>query len=104
MATLGHYIPAYVFHAAKKDFDCIWLDLEHREMSTTETQALLASGHLFDIDIMVRPPSKEKTPIGRYLEDGAAGVMIPQVANAQQAARVGYGNQVSSAFRCPRYQ
>jgi 2-keto-3-deoxy-L-rhamnonate aldolase RhmA len=85
MATLGHYIPAYVFHAAKNGFDCIWLDLEHREMSTKETQALLAYGHLFDIDIMVRPPSKEKTPIGRYLEDGAAGVMIPQVASAQQA-------------------
>ena len=85
MAALGHYIPAYLFHAAKNNFDCIWLDLEHREMSTKETQSLLAFSHLFDIDLMVRPPTKEKTPICRYLEDGAAGVMIPQVANAEQA-------------------
>ena len=85
MAALGHYIPAYICHAAKNNFDCVWLDLEHREMSTKETQALLAFAHLFDIDIMVRPPTKEKTPIARYLEDGAAGIMIPQVANAEEA-------------------
>ena len=85
MAALGHYIPAFLFHAAKNGFDCIWLDLEHREMSTKETQTLLAFSHLFDIDLMVRPPTKEKTPLCRYLEDGAAGLMIPQVSNAENA-------------------
>jgi 2-keto-3-deoxy-L-rhamnonate aldolase RhmA len=85
IALLGHYIPAYVFHAARAGHDCIWLDLEHREMSTKEVQSLLAYAHLFDIDFMIRPPTKEKTPLCRYLEDGAAGLMIPQVANAEQA-------------------
>ena len=85
ITILGHFIPAFVFHAARAGQDCIWLDLEHREMSTKEVQALLAYSHLFDIDFMIRPPSKEKTPLGRYLEDGAAGLMIPQVANAEEA-------------------
>ena len=88
IALLGHYIPGYVFHAARDGYDCIWLDLEHREMSTKEVQSLLAYAHLFDIDFMVRPPSKEKTPLCRYLEDGAAGLMIPQVANAEQAEKL----------------
>ncbi|MCA8998010.1 MAG: 4-hydroxy-2-oxovalerate aldolase [Planctomycetaceae bacterium] len=85
MCNLGHYIPAYVRHAAAFGFDCIWLDLEHRSMNTTEIQALLAFSHLADIDIMLRAPTLEKTGLYRYLEDGAAGLMIPHVSTAEKA-------------------
>lgn len=83
--VLGHYIPAYVCHAARAGYDCIWLDLEHRAMTIHEQQALLAFSHLYDIDIMVRPPTLEKTGLYRILEDGAAGLMIPQVSTAEKA-------------------
>ena len=36
-------------------------DLEHRSLTTREVEALLAFSHLYDIDLMVRPPTLEKT-------------------------------------------
>jgi 4-hydroxy-2-oxoheptanedioate aldolase len=85
MCALGHYIPAYIRHAAHAGFDCIWLDNEHRDMSSQQVATLLTMSHLHDIDIMVRAPTLEKTRLYRYLEDGAAGLMIPHVNDAAKA-------------------
>ncbi|MEO2030878.1 MAG: aldolase/citrate lyase family protein [Planctomycetaceae bacterium] len=85
MCCLGHFIPAFVKHAAHFGFDCIWLDLEHRNWTPRDVQAILAFSHLCDIDIMLRPPTLEKTGLYRYLEDGAAGLMIPHVSTAEKA-------------------
>jgi 4-hydroxy-2-oxoheptanedioate aldolase len=59
--VLGHYIPAYVCHAARSGYDCLWLDLEHRAQNVHQIQAMLAYAHLYDIDIMLRAPTLEKT-------------------------------------------
>ncbi len=83
---LGHFIPAYIRHAAHFGYDCIWLDLEHRCIDDREVQALLAFFHLFDIDCMLRAPTFEKTRLYRYLEDGATGLMIPHVSTPEKAA------------------
>ncbi len=88
ICSLGHFIPGYIRHAAHVGFDCIWLDLEHRTMSEREVQALLAYFHLFDIDCMLRAPTREKTRLYRYLEDGAAGLMMPLVSTAEEARRL----------------
>lgn len=85
MCALGHFIPAYVRHAAEYKFDCIWFDLEHRTMTDREVQSMLAFFHLFDIDCMLRAPTLEKTRLYRYLEDGAAGLMIPHVSTVEKA-------------------
>ncbi|WP_339911857.1 HpcH/HpaI aldolase family protein [Symmachiella dynata] len=85
MCALGHFIPAYIRHAAHFKYDCIWLDLEHREMSQREVQSLLAYFHLCDIDCMLRAPTLEKIRLYRYFEDGAAGLMIPHVSTAERA-------------------
>ena len=85
MCCLGHFMPFYVKHAAHFGFDCIWLDMEHRNFSDREVQTLLAHSHLHDIDIMVRPATTEKTRLYRYLEDGAAGLMIPHVNTVEKA-------------------
>lgn len=85
MCCLGHYIPAFIKHAAHSGFDCIWLDREHRGLTDRDTSALLAMSHLHDIDIMVRAPTLEKTRLYRFLEDGAAGLMIPHVNDADKA-------------------
>lgn len=83
--VLGHYIPAYIFHAAHAGYDCIWLDLEHRAMPRHQVESLLVYSHLYDIDIMVRPPGLEKTGLYRFLEDGAAGLLIPHVSTVEKA-------------------
>lgn len=86
MCCLGHFVPAFVKFAAHFDFDCIWLDMEHRNFTERDVQTLLVHSHLHDIDIMVRPPTLEKTRLYRFLEDGAAGLMIPHVNDAGKAA------------------
>jgi len=83
--SLGHFNPAYLRHAAHYNFDCIWLDLEHRLIGEQQVQSLLSYSHQADIDIMVRAPTLEKTRLYRYLEDGAAGLMIPHVSTAEKA-------------------
>ena len=85
LCSLGHFVPAYIRHAAHCQYDCIWLDLEHRTMTEREVQALLAYFHLADIDCMLRAPTLEKTRLYRYLEDGATGLMIPHVSTADKA-------------------
>jgi len=82
---LGHFIPAFIRHAAHFGYDSIWLDLEHRVMEDREVQALLSFFHQFDIDCMLRAPTLEKTRLYRYLEDGATGLMIPHVSTAEKA-------------------
>lgn len=86
MCCLGHFVPAFVKFAAHFGFDCIWLDMEHRNLTDRDVQTLLVHSHLHDIDIMVRPPTLEKTRLYRYLEDGAAGLMIPHVNTAEKTA------------------
>ena len=85
---LGHFIPFYIQHAAHNKFDGIWLDLEHRNFDLREVQHLLALCHLYDIDCMVRPPTIQRSRLYRYLEDGAAGLMIPFVSDAEKARAI----------------
>jgi len=85
LCSLGHFIPAYIRLAAHFQFDCVWLDLEHRAFTDREVQTLLAYFHLSDIDCLLRPPTLEKSRLYRYLEDGATGLMIPHVSTAEKA-------------------
>jgi 2-keto-3-deoxy-L-rhamnonate aldolase RhmA len=88
MAGLGHFLPFFVRYAAHYRYDGIWLDLEHRAMEDREVQAIIALCHQFDIDCMVRPPTLERTRIYRYLEEGAAGFMIPFLSTPDLARHV----------------
>lgn len=85
MCVMGHFIPPFVHMAARAEYDCIWLDLEHRLIPEQQLQALLTHFHLADIDCMLRPSTLEKSRLYRYLEDGAAGLMIPHVSTAEKA-------------------
>lgn len=82
---LGHFYPPYIAHAAQLGYDGIWLEMEHRVMNPREVQALLAFFHLYDIDCLVRPPTTDKPTLYRYLEDGATGLIMPQVPNLEAA-------------------
>ncbi len=85
VCSLGHFLPFFVRYAAHFQYDGIWFDLEHRAMDQREVQALLALCCACDIDCMVRPPTAERTRLYRYLEDGAAGFMIPFVSDVEYA-------------------
>jgi 4-hydroxy-2-oxoheptanedioate aldolase len=85
LAMLGHFMPAFVAYAAHAGFDGLWFDLEHRAMDAREVQAMLAFFHLYDIDCVLRPATRDKAPLYRYLEDGVTGLMIPHVNDLASA-------------------
>lgn len=85
---LGHYLPFFIRYAAHHKFDGIWFDLEHRAMDQREVQSVLAMCHQHNIDCMVRPPTLERTRLYRYLEDGAAGFLMPLVSDPQMATDI----------------
>ena len=72
IAMTGHVLPPFLAYAAHSGYDCIWLDMEHHPLDEGEVRTMLAFAQLFDIDVLVRPNTREKMSLGRYLEDGAA--------------------------------
>ncbi len=86
--AMGHVLPFFIRYAAQYNYDGIWLDMEHRNFDDREIQHLLALCHLYDIDCMIRPPTVQRGRLYRYLEDGAAGLMIPFVSDAEMARRI----------------
>jgi 2-keto-3-deoxy-L-rhamnonate aldolase RhmA len=86
ICATGHFLPFYVRHAAHNGYDGIWFDLEHRTLDEREVQAFIALCHLNDIDCMVRPKTMQRSELYHYLEDGAAGFMVPFVSTPQYAA------------------
>jgi 4-hydroxy-2-oxoheptanedioate aldolase len=88
VCALGHEIPAYVSLAARAGFDCIWFDLEHRAWEQGDVQAMLRLFHQFDIDCMLRPSTRERAKLYRYLEDGATGFMMPHVSTPELAKEI----------------
>lgn len=85
LAMLGHFIPPFVAFAADSGYDGIWIDLEHRAFDQREVQTLLALCHMYDIDGLIRPATRDKAPLYRYLEDGAAGLLVPHVSTVEEA-------------------
>ena len=57
-------------------------------MSEREIQSMLAFFHLYDIDCFLRPSTTQRNSLYRYLEDGASGLMIPHISNAEQASAI----------------
>jgi 2-dehydro-3-deoxyglucarate aldolase/4-hydroxy-2-oxoheptanedioate aldolase len=76
-------------------FDWIVLDLEHGAATEADLLALLYAVGTTPMAPIVRPQSAERLRIGRALDLGAAGVMLPQM---QSAAEV---RQAASFLRYP---
>jgi 2-keto-3-deoxy-L-rhamnonate aldolase RhmA len=73
---------------AMAGFDWLLVDLEHGAGGEEALvgQALAAAAH--DVPLIVRVESLERIRVGRVLDLGVAGVMIPRVEDASEAARV----------------
>ena len=57
-------------------------------MTSREVQYLIQLCYYNDIDCMVRPPTREFTQLYRYLEDGAAGFLMPHVSTPELAQQL----------------
>lgn len=65
-------------------FDWIVLDLEHGAATEADLLALLYAVGNTPMAPVVRPQSAERLRVGRALDLGAAGVMLPQLQSADQ--------------------
>lgn len=88
IAHLGYFIPPFIAYAAHEGYDGIWLELEHRAFDPHEVQALISYCHLYDIDCLVRPATRERAALYRFLEDGATGLIMPHVPDVETAVQL----------------
>src|SRR5437899_615375 len=81
----SNFIPYFPHLAAHFGYDGVWMDAEHRAWNPREIEMMIAAHRLADIDCIWRTPALEKAALSRLLEDGATGLMIPQVNTAERA-------------------
>ena len=77
--------PQIVEMAGLTGFDCVWLDLEHRDMDATEINPMILAGWAHDTDTMVRVRKGGYTTFFRPFESGATGIMVPHVTTKEEA-------------------
>lgn len=83
--TAAIYYPALAAHFG---YDGVWVDAEHRAWDATQVREMILRHHHADIDCIFRPSTTERAGLSRYLEDGAAGLMIPMVNTAERARQL----------------
>lgn len=71
---------------SKPDFVCI--DMEHGPISPETGEAMVRAAAVQHVAALVRVPGVDAAAIGQALDWGAAGVLVPRVDSAQDAARV----------------
>lgn len=80
--------PAAVEVLAAAGFDWLFLDAEHAALEPSGWQALLqAAGPA--MPCLIRVPALDEAALKHALDCGAAGVIVPQVHTAEQAAQAG---------------
>ncbi len=79
--------PAVAEILAQLGYQWLFVDGEHGPLETAEVLAILqAVGN--QVPCVVRVPAAAEVPIKKMLDQGAAGIISPQVNTAQQAADV----------------
>jgi 2-dehydro-3-deoxyglucarate aldolase/4-hydroxy-2-oxoheptanedioate aldolase len=74
--------------AAKAGFDWLLVDLEHGSGSESTLLADLVAISGNSTHALVRVESPERLRIGRALDAGAHGIMVPRITSAEQASQV----------------
>jgi len=71
---------------AQTGYDYVGFDIQHGYLSDADVAVLLRGLEHVGIGTVVRMASPASAPIGRVLDAGADGVIVPMVENARQAA------------------
>ena len=71
--------------ASAAGYDVVWIDLEHASLSIDCAAALAATATDLGMGAWVRVPEREYGAIGRLLDCGANGIIVPKVETAAAA-------------------
>ena len=93
--------PASAELCGRAGYDWLLVDLEHGAGTEADLPAMLMAIESTGAAAMVRPQSGERLRIGRALDLGATGIMVPRLESADEVAR---GRDVPAlpAGRCAR--
>lgn len=72
-------VPGVVELAAMAGFDFVVIDCEHGFFSIESAASLVLAADGAGIAAIVRAPSADSNEVGRYLDAGAAGTLLPRV-------------------------
>src|SRR5436305_13505852 len=71
--------------AKSAGFDCLYVDLEHCSFSLETVSQISIAATALGVTPLVRVPGKAKAFIGRTLESGAQGLIVPHLAHRAEA-------------------
>jgi 2-keto-3-deoxy-L-rhamnonate aldolase RhmA len=74
--------------AAATGFDALYLDMEHSPLDLTDVSTVCTAALGFGVAPFVRPPGHGAEWIGRILDGGAQGLIMPHVDTAAQAEAI----------------
>ena len=69
-------------------FGVVWIDLEHSSISVDCTVQIAAAAADLGLEAWVRVPEREYGVIGRLLDGGVTGIVVPRVETAAEARQV----------------
>ena len=69
-------------------FDALYIDLEHNSLSLDTTGQICIAAMQMGVTPLVRVPEGEPAMIGRVLDGGAQGIIIPGLSSAAEAEAV----------------
>lgn len=78
--------PSTVEFLGRLGFDLLCIDAEHTLIGPETLQAVVSAAALAPVPVIVRVAGNEPIPIVAALEAGAAGVVVPRVESAAEAA------------------
>jgi len=73
--------------AKSAGYGVVWVDLEHGSMSIDCAAQILASAGDLGLEAWVRVPERDYGVMGRLLDGGATGIIVPRVESAEEAKR-----------------
>lgn len=88
-ALTGAFVPApspeLVEIAAHAGYDFVVLDAEHGPLDFADIRHMIRAAQAVGVPVLVRVPTASKEFIGRVLDSGADGILVPQVSSVEEA-------------------
>lgn len=88
MINPDHPSPSLVEFIAALGFDAVFIDCEHGMAGPERVQEMCRAARVAGAAPVVRPEANEPWLITRYLDAGAAGVMVPHIHTAEAARQL----------------
>jgi 2-keto-3-deoxy-L-rhamnonate aldolase RhmA len=86
--VIEYPVPATLHALAMAGFDFVVIDMEHSSVDFAGLEGLIAAGQAAGLAILVRPWGEDAGLIGKTLDLGANGVMVPHVESAERARAI----------------